>query len=160
MLADQNFSWVFCLVWYFWHYFRNSFELKNVSVGFQIYWDTSMKILCLKGYKWLLSQKQRVRNVFFVYRQYEDKIEWKGVSAGLSDHYWVYRFPINQKYSIVPLPSDDFVSITQYEHQTESPLRLKKLWDNFSETGNSISQFVITIIIQSSEISEFILLKR
>ena len=30
-----------------------------------------MKILYLKGYKWLLSQNQRVRNDFFDYRRYE-----------------------------------------------------------------------------------------
>ena len=30
-----------------------------------------MKILYLKGYKWLLSQNQRVRNDFFGYRQCE-----------------------------------------------------------------------------------------
>ena len=30
-----------------------------------------MKILYLKGYKWLLSQNQRVRNDFFGYRRYE-----------------------------------------------------------------------------------------
>ena len=30
-----------------------------------------MKILHLKGCKWLLSQNQRVRNYFFAYRRYE-----------------------------------------------------------------------------------------
>ena len=30
-----------------------------------------MKILYLKGYKWLLSQNQRVTNDFFGYRRYE-----------------------------------------------------------------------------------------
>ena len=30
-----------------------------------------MKILYLKGYKWLLSQNQGVRNNFFGYRRYE-----------------------------------------------------------------------------------------
>ena len=30
-----------------------------------------MKILYLKGYKWLLSQNQRVRNNFSGYRRYE-----------------------------------------------------------------------------------------
>ena len=30
-----------------------------------------MNILYLKGYKWLLSQNQRVRNGFFGYSQYE-----------------------------------------------------------------------------------------
>ena len=30
-----------------------------------------MKMLCLKVYKWLLSQNQRVRNEFFSYRWYE-----------------------------------------------------------------------------------------
>ena len=30
-----------------------------------------MKILYLKGYKWLLSENQRVRNDFFGYRRYE-----------------------------------------------------------------------------------------
>ena len=30
-----------------------------------------MKILCLKGYKWLLFQNQRVRNDSFGYRRYE-----------------------------------------------------------------------------------------
>ena len=43
--------------------------------------------------------------------------------------------------------------------QTESPLRLKKLWDDFSRTANSLSQFIITIVIQSFEILEFIFLK-
>ena len=30
-----------------------------------------MKILYLKGYKWLLSENQRVRNDFFGYRRHE-----------------------------------------------------------------------------------------
>ena len=30
-----------------------------------------MKILYLKGYKWLLSMNQRVRNIFFGYRRYQ-----------------------------------------------------------------------------------------
>ena len=30
-----------------------------------------MKIFYLKGYKWLLSQNERVRNGFFDYRRYE-----------------------------------------------------------------------------------------
>ena len=30
-----------------------------------------MKILYLKGYKWLLCQNQQVRNVFFGYRRYQ-----------------------------------------------------------------------------------------
>ena len=29
-----------------------------------------MKLLCLKGYKWLMSQNQQVRNDFFGYGQY------------------------------------------------------------------------------------------
>ena len=41
--------------------------------------------------------------------------------------------------------------------QTELPLRLRKLWDNFSETANSISQFIITIIIQYFRILNLLL---
>ena len=36
-----------------------------------MYWNTLKKILYLKGYKWLSSQNQGVRNYFFGYRQYE-----------------------------------------------------------------------------------------
>ena len=36
-----------------------------------LHWNTLMKILYLKGYKWLLSQNQEVRIVFIGYRQYE-----------------------------------------------------------------------------------------
>ena len=39
--------------------------------GFKIHWNTSLKILYLKDYKWLLSQNQQVRNNFFGYRWYE-----------------------------------------------------------------------------------------
>ena len=41
--------------------------------------------------------------------------------------------------------------------QTESPLRLRKLSDNFYETANSISQFISTIIIQYFEILNLLL---
>ena len=34
-----------------------------------------MKILYLRGYKWLLSQYQRVRNYAFGYRRYEALVE-------------------------------------------------------------------------------------
>ena len=47
--------------------------MKKVSIGFKIYENTLMKILYLKGYKWLLSQNQRVRKNFFGYRRYEAK---------------------------------------------------------------------------------------
>ena len=51
-----------------------------------------MKILYLKGYKWLLCQNQRVRNNFFGYTRYEalaehtkpffkKTLKWKDVSA-------------------------------------------------------------------------------
>ena len=30
-----------------------------------------MKVLCLKGHKWLLFQNQGVRNDFFAYRRFE-----------------------------------------------------------------------------------------
>ena len=51
-----------------------------------------MKILHLKGYNWLLSQNQRVRNDFFGYRRYEalakhispflkKTLKWKDISG-------------------------------------------------------------------------------
>ena len=65
---------------------------KNVSDEFNTYWKTSMKILYLKGHKWLLSHNQRVRNDFFRYWPYETlakhikpffkkTFKWKDVSA-------------------------------------------------------------------------------
>ena len=41
-----------------------------MSNDFKMDWNTWMKSLYLKGYKWLLSQNQRVRNDFFGYRRY------------------------------------------------------------------------------------------
>ena len=59
---------------------------------FKIHWNTSMKILYLKGCKWLLSQNQQVRNDFFGYRWYETlarhikpflkkALKWKDISV-------------------------------------------------------------------------------
>ena len=59
---------VFSFYLYFLAWLRNSFEL---TYWFKIYWSTLMKILYLKGYKWLLSQNQRVRNDSFSHRRCE-----------------------------------------------------------------------------------------
>ena len=56
---------------YFQHFYRNCFELKKILLILRIYWNTLMKILHLKGYKWLLSHNQRVRNDIFGYRRYD-----------------------------------------------------------------------------------------
>ena len=66
LLPDQKLFQFFCFICIWWHCYRNSFELKKVSNGFKIYWNTSLKLLYLKGYKWLLPQNQRVRNAFLV----------------------------------------------------------------------------------------------
>ena len=66
--------------------------VKNVFVNFKIDWNTLVKILYLKGYKWLLSQKKRVRIDFFGYIRCEalarhikpfkrKKLKWKDVSV-------------------------------------------------------------------------------
>ena len=67
--------------------------VKNVFVNFKINWNTLMKILYLKGYKWLLSpQKKRVRIDFFGSIRYQalarhikpfkkKELKWKDVSA-------------------------------------------------------------------------------
>ena len=66
--------------------------VKNAFVDFKINWNTLVKILYLKGYKWLLSQKKRVRIDFFGYIRCEalarhikpfkrNKLKWKHVSA-------------------------------------------------------------------------------
>ena len=55
-------SFFFVLFIVFYHYYRNSFESKKVSICFKIYLNTSMKTLYLKGYKWLLSQNEQVRH--------------------------------------------------------------------------------------------------
>ena len=57
---------VFLSYLYFWNYWRNFFWTKNVSNDFKIYWKTSLKILYLKGYKWLLSQNHWVDLTFLV----------------------------------------------------------------------------------------------
>ena len=57
MLSDQNLSHFFLSYLNFWHYYRNSYQLKTVSNDFKIHWNT----LYLKDYKWLLSQNQQVR---------------------------------------------------------------------------------------------------
>ena len=49
--------------------------MKNVFIDFRIHWNTLMKILYLKGYKWLLSQNQRVRIDFLGNRPYEALIK-------------------------------------------------------------------------------------
>ena len=54
-------SFFFVLFIVFYHYYRNSFESKKVSICFKIYLNTSMKTLYLEGYKWLLSQNEQVR---------------------------------------------------------------------------------------------------
>ena len=64
------FVFFFVLIVLFSSFYRNSFELKKVSINFKTYWNILMKILYLKGYLWLLSQNQRVRNVFLGYRWY------------------------------------------------------------------------------------------
>ena len=56
-----------------------------------------MKILNLKGYKWLLSQNQRVRNDFFDYRQdgyayqifFKKALKQKDVSAQANNKYMI-----------------------------------------------------------------------
>ena len=58
-------------LYFFWHYCKNRFELKMLLLIFKIHWNTWMKILYLKGYKWLLSQNQWVRIDFLGYIQYE-----------------------------------------------------------------------------------------
>ena len=60
---------------------------------------------------------------------------------------------VNPKYSAGPSTSDILVIIAHWD-QTDLPLRLDKKLDKFSETANSISQFINTIIIKSSEISK------
>ena len=41
-----------------------------------MHWNALMKILYLKGSKWLLSQNQRVRNDFLGYRWYKALAEY------------------------------------------------------------------------------------
>ena len=57
----------FCLIYIFWHYYRNSFELKKILLILR-YIEI---LLYLKGYKGFLSQNQKVRNDFFGCRRYE-----------------------------------------------------------------------------------------
>ena len=65
------FFFFFFFLWHiFWHYYRKSFKLKEF-IDFRIHWNILMKLLYLKGYRWLLSQNQQVRIYFFGYRQYE-----------------------------------------------------------------------------------------
>ena len=52
----------------FWDYY-GKFSIKKVSTDFKIYWNTLMKILYLKGYKWLLSQNQQ--ELLFGDRRYD-----------------------------------------------------------------------------------------
>ena len=40
-------------------------------IDFRITWNILMKILYLNGYKWLLSQNQRLRINFLGYRRYQ-----------------------------------------------------------------------------------------
>ena len=65
---------------------------KNVFVDFRIHWNTLIKILYLKGYRWLFSQNQRVRIGLLDYRRYDalakhvkpflkKTLKWKDVSA-------------------------------------------------------------------------------
>ena len=58
LLSDKNLSFFFfCLL----ALLEKQFWIKNVFIDFRIHWNTLMKILYLKGYKWLLSQIERVR---------------------------------------------------------------------------------------------------
>ena len=68
LLSDQNLSRFFLLICIFWHYYRNNFKLKKFLI--KIYSNTLMKILYLKGYKWLWFQNHRARNNFLCYRRY------------------------------------------------------------------------------------------
>ena len=71
-MLDENLLRFFCVLFvFFWHYCKNRFELKMFLLIFKIHWNTWMKILYLKGYKWLLSQNQWVRIDFLGYIQYE-----------------------------------------------------------------------------------------
>ena len=49
---------------------KKYFWIENICNNFKIHWDTFMKTLYLKGYKWLLTQNQRVKNEFNGYRRY------------------------------------------------------------------------------------------
>ena len=54
-------------------------------IDFRIHWNTLMKILYMKGYKWLLSQNQRLRNETFGYRRYEALV--KHIKSFFKKHY-------------------------------------------------------------------------
>ena len=71
LLSDQNLSRIFLSYLYFLGLLQKCFESKIFFFDFRIHWNTLMKILYLKGCKWLLSQNQWVRNDFFGYRWYE-----------------------------------------------------------------------------------------
>ena len=67
--------------------------------------------------------------------------------------------PTNPKHSIGLLPSDVFDSTSQCDRSDRITFEIKKIVSVLSETVNRLSQFMITIIIQSFETSEFTLLK-
>ena len=59
----------FCLIYIFWHYCTNNFEFKMFLLILGYIEILLMKSLHLNGYKWLLSQKQRITIDFLRYRR-------------------------------------------------------------------------------------------
>ena len=158
MLSDQNLTRFFCLVRIFWHYYTNNWKVFS---HFKIFWNSLFQLLYLKGYKWLVSRKQWVRNDFLGYRDgqgYQTLKDIK-VKGRQCSHY--HRWIVVK---ISPLLLACFVNFMEKEPSTKiwgrliifhKVMNLQSFESNLSDIIPNIKIFLLSLLSLTCELLTF-----